>query len=459
MKSFHSSVVVLVGCVQLAFAQSGSLQESVRTEVEREYEAYKRHRARVLVDSIQSVKAEIEQLQSVLERSTFGLPSYYFTDLRSWVIPSAYAFNDTLAEHFFDVTERDSTFIQQRGDIQVLATAGDSSELVGILFSGNEQERKGQRLREMLARKPERQMYKRILLSGRYGEERLLLDDRFRIRNRLQPRLTRERDVLLTQFGRVDIEQQPNLAATRVALNLPDAIRIHVGAFWGAELKLGNEESAYPFWFSGNIAALATYKQIKIGLHAPFAGAHRVSETFSKFLPARKLDGTYGAQASFDVGFGGGSFLVGLHRTDADGTFANPDSIRTLRSLAQLWYSYGVMIGGDKPNNLLRFKLGLGFHQIGFDARVGDEITPTETIRAFWSPYLHVNYLNNQFEHRFGGSVQYYNSWGIMSAWLEIVRDRMRLELKGGAPLLRKNLPWEPRYFVLLNVPLTFSFE
>jgi hypothetical protein len=46
-----------------------------------------------------------------------------------------------------------------------------------------------------------------------------------------------------------------------------------------------------------------------------------------------------------------------------------------------------------------------------------------------------------------------------MSAWLEIVRDRMRLELKGGAPLLRKNLPWEPRYFVLLNVPLTFSFE
>ncbi len=449
----------LVGCMYLAHAQSGSLQENARTEVEREYEAYKRHRARVLLDSMQAINAEIEQLQSVLERSTFGIPSYYFTDLRSWVIPSAYAFNDTLAEYFFEVTERDSTFIQQRGDIQVIATAGDSSELVGILFSGNEQERKGQRLREILARKPERQMYKRILLSGRYGEERLLLDERLRIRNRLQPRLTRDSDVLLTQFGRVDIEQQPSVAATRVALNLPDAIRLHIGPFWGVEVKLGNEEVAYPFWFSGNMALLASYKQIKFGLHAPFAGAHRVSETFSKFLPARKLDGTYGAQASFDVGFGGGSFLVGLHRTDSDGTFANPDSIRTLRTLAQLWYSYGVMIGSDKPHNLLRFKVGLGVHQIGFDARVADEIVPTETIRAFWSPYLHVNYLNNQFEHRFGGSFQYYNSWGILSAWLELVRDRMRLEVKGGAPLLRKNFPWEPRYFVLLNVPLTFSFD
>jgi hypothetical protein len=151
----------------LAHAQSGSLQENARTEAEREYEAYKRHRARVLLDSMQAINAEIEQLQSVLERSTFGIPSYYFTDLRSWVIPSAFAFNDTLAEYFFEVTERDSTFIQQRGDIQVIATAGDSSELVGILFSGNEQERKGQRLREILARKPERQMYKRILFSGR----------------------------------------------------------------------------------------------------------------------------------------------------------------------------------------------------------------------------------------------------------------------------------------------------
>lgn len=461
MKVFLSIALSLLACAQLVFSQESSPSESsgVRTEVEREYELYKRLRSRLLADSIQSVKAEIEQLQSVLERSTFGLPSYYFTDLRSWVVPSAYAFNDTLAEYFFEVTERDSTFILQRGDIQVIATAGDSSELVGILFSGNEQERKGQRLRELLDRKPDRQMYKRILFSGRYGEERLLLDDRFRIRNRLQPRLTRDSDALLTQFGRVDIEQQPSRAATRVGLNLPDAIRLHVGAFWGIEVKLGNEEAAYPFWFSGNIAALATYKNIKIGLHAPFAGAHRVSETFSKFLPARKLDGTYGAQASFDVGFGGGSFLVGLHRTDADGTFANPDAIRTLRSLAQLWYSYGVMIGGDKPDNLLRFKIGLGFHQIGFDARIGDKIMPTETIRAFWSPYFHVSYLNSRFEHRFGGSLQYYNAWGIMSAWLEIIRDRMRLEVKGGAPLLRKHLAWEPPYFVLLNVPLTFSFE
>ncbi len=456
----HFLRIAALACVSLDLGLAQTRDStSVRQDLQAEYSDYQRQQRQALLDSIHFVRAEIEQLQAVLERSTFGLPSYYFTDLRSWVIPSAYPFNDTLSQYFFEVTEHDSSFIQERGDIQIIATAGNPSELVGLLFSGNEQEKKGQRLRELLRKKPERRMYERALMSGAYGEERLLLDDKFRIRNRLAPRLTRESDELLTNFGRIDIEQERGEAAVKVTLHVPEMLGVKFGKFWGAEMRLGNQEAAYPFWLSGNLAVLATYKRIKAGVQFPFAGARKVSESFEKVLPARRLDGTYGAQASFDAGFAGGSFLVGLHRTDADGAYANPDSIRTLRSLAQLWYSYGVAVGGDETKDLLRFKIGLGFHQIGFDARVRNSITPKETIRSFWSPYFTIDFMNRQFEHRFGGSFQYYNSWGVLSAWLELVRDRVRLELKGGAPLLRRQLPWEPRYFFLITVPLTFSIE
>jgi hypothetical protein len=426
-----------------------------------------------LRDSILLVRSEIEQLQSVIERSTFGIPSYYFTNLRSWIIPSSAAFNDSLAEYFFEVSEHDSTFVLQRGDIQVIATGGDTVDLVGIVFSGNEQERKGQRLRDHLNKKPERNMYQRVLLSGVYGEERLLVDNKFKVANQLRPRVVKDGDFLLSHFTRTDVSSGFEQPSGRIILRIPDRAHLRLGPLWGVEWNLGNEEVGYPFWLSGNMSVLATYQQIKFGVQFPFAGGRFVGESLGKILPSRKLDGTYGAQVKFDVGVAGGSFMVGLHRTDVNGTFVNPDEIYTLRNFGQLWYSYGVAVGNDNKENILRFKLGIGFHQIGFDrlypARTvlentiavqrRKEILPTATIRSFWSPYINVDFMNQQFINRFGATFQYYNEWGIMTTWLEIVKDRVRLELKGAAPLLRKHQQWEPTYLVMLNIPVTLALR
>ncbi len=324
-------------------------QQSGLHVADQEYYLYEQQARQSLLDSIRLVQGEIEQLQSAIERSTFGLQSYNFTNLRSWIIPSAYSFNDTLAQYFFAVSENDSSFIQERGDIQIIATSGDTVDLVGILFSGNEQEKKGHQLRVLLNKKPERNMEQRVLLSGAYGEERLLVDDRFKVTNQLRPRLLKDRDFILSHFARIDIDKPLDELSTTVSLRLPDRIHVQFGQYWGVEWKLGNEELGYPFWFSGNMALSATYSQIRIGMQFPFAGGRFVGESVAKVLPARQLDGTYGARAEFDVGFAGGSFMVGLHRNDTDGAFVNPDSIFTLRNAAQVWYSYAVAIGNDRP--------------------------------------------------------------------------------------------------------------
>ena len=43
------------------------------------------------------------------------------------------------------------------------------------------------------------------------------------------------------------------------------------------------------------------------------------------------------------------------------------------------------------------------------------------------------------------------------SAWLEIIPNRVRLELKGGAPIFRKAEYWESTHFLTLSIPITFS--
>ena len=477
--SFKTASFILLTLLNSMFCEAGKIakedsngsQQNNPHVVQQQYNQFQQHLRQALLDSIQLVRDEMEQLQSVIERGTFGVPSYYFTNLRSWIIPSAYPFNDTLSQYFFEASENDSTFIQQRGDIQIIATSGDTVDLVGILFSGNEQEKKGRRLHELLHKRPERNMYQRVLMSGSYGEERLLVDNKFRVTNHLQPRLVKNSDFILTNFKRIDIDKPSDESSTTITLRIPDRAHVQFGPFWGVEVKLGNEEVGYPLWFSGNMSVLATYQRMKIGLQFPFAGGRFVGESVGKILPARKLDGTYGAQAEFDVGFAGGSFMVGLHRSDVDGAFVNSDRIHSLRNFAQLWYSYAVAVGGEQQTNLLRVKLGLGFHQIGFDKLFPSrtvyetgvavnrpaEILPTATIRSFWSPYLNVDFMNQRFAHRFGASLQYYNEWGVITAWLEVVRDRVRIELKGAAPLLRTHQAWEPSYLAMLSIPLTFS--
>ena len=209
------------------------------------------------------------------------------------------------------------------------------------------------------------------------------------------------------------------------------------------------------------MAFLILYKRANIGVHIPFAGGRTPGQGLQSFWTPRHLDGTFGLTADFDFVNFGASIIFGLRRTDINGTFVNPDSVTTLRNMSQVWYSN--FITDNSNTNLLRYKIGVGVHQIGHDqvfksgGTVPLSVETTQPPTTFFSPYIKLEYVNQQSSERFGASVQYYHQWILGSAWLEAIPNCMRLELKAGAPVGRKSDYWEPTHFLTLNIPITFS--
>ena len=412
-------------------------------------------------DTLKALRQRIERLQTVLDKVTFGPQSYYFTRLRSWFIPLADALNDTISQYFFEVLENDSSFLESRGDIQVIATPEPSTDLVAIFFTGNSKERKGQRLREALTKKPERHMYRQILESREYSEDKELIDRKFRIADLTAPKLIKDADSVLIAFDRYSMASIDHHEATVVTLRLFDDAKIRFGNMWGLEVKLGNEEFGLPVWSSGNLAFLALYNQIKVGAHIPFKWGTDKNGPLASIWKPRNLNGTYGVTADFDWAFAGASILLGFPREDTDGTFADTNNIYYIKSAAHVWYSFTVSINNNA--NLLRLKAGLGFQQIGKDMLqrgtppgTDDQIATVEA-RFFWSPYLKAEFMNQQFARRFGASFQYFRDWGLGSLWMEIIPEQLRVEAKIATPIVRNRDAWEPPYFFTISIPYTFS--
>ncbi len=408
-----------------------------------------------LGDTLKVIRGRVERVQTVLDKITFGPQSYYFSRLRSWVIPLSDALNDSVAQYFFEVSDNDSSFIESRGDIQVIATPEPARDLVAMYFSGNSKERKGQRLREALAKKPDRAMYRQILESREYSEDKELIDRKFKIADLSAPKLLKDADSVHISFDRYGLGVD-HKTATVMTIRVPDNLRVRFGDLWGVEVKLGYDEFSLPFWTSGNIAFLAIYNQIKVGGHIPFKWGTGAGSLSSVFKP-RLLDGTYGVSTEFDWAFAGGAFLIGFPRSDKDGTFANPSDVYYIKAAANIWYSFTVSTGENA--NLFRFKTGLGIEQIGHDLRPTpgqDEFSRVET-RFFWGPYFKMYYMNQGFARRFGVSLQYFKDYGTGGLWLEIIREQLRVELKFTAPLILPRNAWEPAYFMLLTIPYTFS--
>jgi hypothetical protein len=409
-----------------------------------------------LQDSLQLVRERVEQLYAVLD----GVDrySFNFSGLRSWRI-NDFDFQDVLRNAVFRVTQ-DSNMILEKSDVQVIATPPPHNDLVAIYFGENELQ--GKRLREVLndeSNKPLR-LKQKLIASGQYGQDRELVDRGFKIENILPPMLITESDSILTNFNRYDLSIDPRTEPTVLNIRLFDNANIRFGNDWGAEMRLGNDELGYPMWTSGNLALMALYKRIKLGMQVPFAGGTEGSPLLGGSLRPRRLDGTYGVTGEFDFAFVGGSFSFGDKRRDTDGTFADPKNIYTIRSSAQLWYSYSLSV--NNKANLLRVKFGAGMHSVSHDALTVNAtgqsgILPVDRTRFFWSPYLKVEFMNQQFSNRFGASLQYYKEWGLATLWLEVVNNTLRLELKGAMPLLRSRAAWEPSHFVTLTIPYTVN--
>jgi hypothetical protein len=418
---------------------------------------------KAIIDTLKAMRQRIERLQTVLDKVTFGPQSYYFTRLRSWVIPLSDALNDSISQYFFEVTDNDSSFTDARGDIQVIATPEPSRDLVAVFFTGNSKEKKGQRLRELLLKKPERNMYRQILESREYSEDKELIDRKFRIADLTAPKLIKDPDSVLVSFDRYSMTSVDHRYASVVTLRFPDNARIRFGKMWGLEVKLGNEEFGLPFWTSGNLSVLALYNQIKVGAQLPFKWGAEQDNPLSTVWKPRALNGTYGVTAEFDWAFAGGAFLIGFPRNDADGTFADTNNIYYIKAAAQIWYSFTVAINNNA--NLIRWKAGFGIEQIGNDrlSRAtapgqDDVIIPNQPARFFWSPYIKVDYMNQQFARRFGASLQYFRDWGLGSIWMEILPEQLRVEAKFATAVTRLRDPWEPPYFFTVSIPYTFSF-
>jgi hypothetical protein len=411
-----------------------------------------------LEDSLASVKERVEQFYAVLD----GIDrySYNFSGLRSWRLNDV-DFEDVLRTAVFRVTQ-DSNMILEKSDVQVVATPPPHNDLVAVYFGENELQ--GKRLREVLAHEDNAslRLRHRLIASGRFGQDRELIDRTFKIENDIPPLLVTSSDSILTNFSRYNLNVDTRTEPTVLNLRLPDNASIRFGNDWGAEVKLGNDELGYPMWTSGNVSFLALYKRIKLGVQIPFAGGTANSTFLGVRVKPRRLDGAYGVAGECDFAFVGGGFTLGGRRNDADGTFADPNNIYSIRTSVQAWYSYTLDI--NNKANLMRVKFGAGMHSIARDALAlapgtrSPEIVSTDFTRYFWSPYLKIEFLNQQFTNRFGASVQYYKEWGLATAWLEIINNTLRIEVKGAMPLLRSRQAWEPNNFVAVTIPYTISW-
>ncbi len=410
-----------------------------------------------LQDSLLVVRERMEQIYALLD----GIDrySYNFSGLRSWRI-NDFEFQDVLRDAVFRVT-RDSNMILEKSDIQVIATPPPHSDLVAVYFGENELQ--GKRLREVLTNEENipLRLKQRLIASGQFGQDRELVDRGFKIDNLLPPMLVTESDSIIGNFSRYNLSLDQRTEPTVLNVRLFDNASIRFGNDWGAEVKLGNDELGYPMWTSGNLAVMALYKRIKLGVQIPFAGGTGGTTFLGARVRPRRLDGTYGVTGEFDFAFVGGAFSFSNRRSDTDGTFADPDNIYSIRTFAQLWYSYTLSI--NNKANLMRVKFGAGMHSVAHDALVENgtekpaEITPIDQTRFFWSPYLKVEFMNQQFSNRFGASLQYYKEWGLATLWLEIINNTLRVELKGALPLLRSRSAWEPSHFVAIMIPYTLS--
>lgn len=411
------------------------------------------------VDSLRVLRMQIDQLYNVLDK--VDRKDFDFTHMRSWWISDA-ELEDTLRWVYTRMTQDSTLFggeIEGKAPFYVLATPPPANDIVA-LYSGKNI-LKGRQLRNLLNAKPDGELYDRVVASWKFGQEIELIDKDFVIQNSMALHQRSRSDSIYTLFNRYLVDDINHDSATVVTLRLFDRASMNFGNTWGAEIRIGDDDFGYPFWSSGNLGFLVIYKRAKIGAHIPFVGGRTPGSGLENFWTPRRIDGTYGLTGEFDFVNFGGSFIFGLRRTDVDGSYVNPDTIITIRNMAQVWYSN--VISDNANGHMLRYKIGAGFHQLGHDqvykwpgtTRVTVETTEPPT--SYVSPYIKLEYVNQQSPERFGASLQYYSEWILGSAWLEIIPNCMRLELKAGAPVFRTHEYWESTHFLTLSIPITFS--
>jgi hypothetical protein len=433
------------------------LRPDARAQDSRDPEKADQLLLKALKDSIKTVNEDIRLRQHFLEASTTNPRLYQTSKIKSWIIENP-ELRDSL---FYALVAADSSVQSEAGaEVEVLATeANDVIEVrVGTAVF------KGMTLKDALMKSSDSRLYERLAQSYKYSKHVELRDIAFKLPTAIEDDFT-PYDKLLAEFTPVWIHLNPSPERAKVDLSLYGLI-FRIGPSWGGEVRIGSDEINFPFWTSGKMLYLVTYKQIKFGFELPFRGGLHPTETFPPFpIRSRKLNGTRGAVGEFDFGPVGGMFSF-TRLTDSDmRDVTNPSDFSYVTSILQAYYSFGISL---TPVNLLRVKVGLGYHRVGTAHVVRTPLDSSGTqfeesiVRDrptnFPSPYIKLEYINKDLPRRFGGSLQYYDFGVLVTGWLEIIPDYFGLEMKFAWPLLREPKKWENNSFVIISPRLRLSF-
>jgi hypothetical protein len=412
---------------------------------------------RNLQDSVKALDEEIRLLQHFLEASTVDPRLIRHGSTKSWVISNP-ELRDSL---FYALVAVDSSVQSEAGaEAEVLAT--ESNDVMEVRFGTAVF--KGEVLREALAKSSDKRLYEKVAGSYLYSKHVELRNPAFKLPTVIEDDFM-PYDKLLVEFTPVTIHQNPQPEKAKVDLSLYGLI-VKIGPSWGGEVRVGSDEVGFPFWTSGKTSYLVTYKRVKIGIELPFRPGLHATETFPPFsIRSRKLNGTRGTVGEFDFGPVGGFFSF-TRLTDSDmRDLTNPDDFACITRIVQAYYSFGISL---TPSNLVRVKIGAGYHGITEARLVKQPLDSSgnryqETVLGahetlYPSPYVKLEYINKDMEQRFGGSLQYYDYAILTTAWLEIVPRVLSLEVKLSAPILRDPRKWEDVTFVMISPHISLSF-
>ncbi|MDP4220111.1 MAG: hypothetical protein Q8916_04635 [Bacteroidota bacterium] len=278
-------------------------------------------------------------------------------------------------------------------------------------------------------------------------------------------------------------------------------LRVNASKKLGVELELGNKEVGLPFWSSGvgrfwlNLKnQIGAESNVKLGLVFPLDLGNSDFLTFK----ARQLSGTFGG--SVDAYFAGIDFFSGFNLPLAfkfslmpPGQGSNSSIIyngaatsavaldgasiaikpgQTFYREALIMQLYIPTIVQLNLNNFLQVSVGFGIDNVyqsmipkgnGYDytdprkngghalfaADQADKIQDLAKVSNTVSPHMEIDYVNHQ-SSKFGLSAAYDHLF-TFGGWIELIEDRLRIEMSYSAPIIRDAKPWEPSSFFLIT--------
>ncbi len=251
----------------------------------------------------------------------------------------------------------------------------------------------------------------------------------------------------------------------------PDRVAVEASLFggslkfangWGTEIKVGYDEIGFPFWSSGSARMFLTIDHLKLGVLVPInTGLSQPDLLGPVTLLSRKLNGAPGFAVEFfqplssnkkiELRFTSGS----MAKLEPDDQITDTSDAYFIHTVGQIDYAQDFSFGGG--NYLFTAKIGMGFHRIGRAALQADKTFNTIEKNDYGSPYIKLDYVRHGIQ-MYGFEVQYYSSIVSLTAWTELVKNFVYIDVKYSTPLFRSPQSWEQPYFFMLSPRFRFAF-